>query len=102
VIGDPARRRRSDAARRSSYHDIPQTTRRPLAPGPRCPHVVPRGEAAVVSGSCSAIGNKGRSRTLIPECAGEPIAASDRGGLLFFARYYGPPAAAARQLGRSP
>ena len=42
------RRRRSDAARRSSYHGIPQTTRRPLAPGPRCPHVVPGGEAEVV------------------------------------------------------
>ena len=48
VIGDPARRRRSDAARRSSYHGIPQTARRPLAPGPRCPHVVPGGEAEVV------------------------------------------------------
>ncbi len=23
---------------------IPQTARRPLAPGPRCPHVVPGGE----------------------------------------------------------
>ena len=39
---------RSDAARRSSYHGIPQTARRPLAPGPRRPHVVPGGEAGVV------------------------------------------------------
>jgi hypothetical protein len=31
-----------------SDHGIPQTTRRPLAPGPRCPHVVPCGEAGVV------------------------------------------------------
>ena len=41
--------RRSDAARRSSDHGLSQTARRPLAPGPRCPHVVPGGEAGVVS-----------------------------------------------------
>ena len=35
------RRRGSDGVRRSSNHGIPQTARRPLAPGPRCPHVVP-------------------------------------------------------------
>ena len=44
----PRARWRSDATRRSSYHGIPQTTRRPLAPGPRCPHIVPGGEAEVV------------------------------------------------------
>jgi hypothetical protein len=76
--------RRSDAARRSSDHGLSQTARRPLTLGPRCPHVVPRGEAEVVSGSCSAIGNKGRSPPLIAECAGEPGAAPDRAAILVF------------------
>src|SRR6266568_4330738 len=44
VVRDSARRRGSDAARRTSYHCIPQTARWPLAPGPRCPHFVSGGE----------------------------------------------------------
>ena len=41
VIRELARRRGSDAFRRPSNHGIPQTVRQPLAPGPRCPHIVP-------------------------------------------------------------
>lgn len=35
----PPRRRENDAARGSSNHCVPQTTRRPLAPGSRCSYV---------------------------------------------------------------
>ena len=49
TVGDFPRRRGSGAARRSSNHGLPQTTRRPLALGARRPHIVPSGDIEVVA-----------------------------------------------------